>query len=96
MPMPAAKSIAAQLSVEYSGFSPSSPSGIAPNREKARHSSTMTRPMAKTVNTQPRLAITQLSAALETAKTFCGARIPQMTKATTSPPTTTTIGRSTR
>ena len=38
MPMPAAKSMADQLAVEYSGFSPSRPSGISPYRENARAS----------------------------------------------------------
>ena len=95
MPMPAPKSIAAQLTVENSGFSPSSPRGILPYFEKAKMMSKNIRNVARAVKIQPKLRITQSSAVEEASKTCSGAITPQITKATTSPPTTKRIGLST-
>ena len=95
MPMPAAKSMADQLAVEYSGFSPSRPSGISPYRENARTSRNTTNPMASRTNSQPAWTITQSRAALETASTASGCSTPHTTKPTTSRPTTARITRST-
>ena len=70
--MPAPKSIAAQEIVEYSGFSPSRPSGMRPKRENAiaRRNSTM--PIASEVNSQPRLVVIQPSPADDAASTPLG------------------------
>ena len=93
--MPAAKSMADQLAVEYSGFSPSRPRGISPYRENARASRKTTIPMASRVNIQPAWTITQSRAALETASTVSGWSTPHATKPSTSSPTTARITRST-
>lgn len=48
-------------------------------------------PMARTLKTQPRLCITQVSAAPEMSKTCCGASTPQATKPMITAPTTPTM-----
>ncbi|ERS53107.1 hypothetical protein HMPREF1267_01035 [Corynebacterium sp. KPL1824] len=80
--------MAAQLIVENSGFSPSTPSGIFPYLEKARINSRNIRKVASAVKIQPRLRITQSRAVEEVLKTCSGASTPHTTKAMTSPPTT--------
>ena len=96
MPIPAANSIAAQDSVEYSGFSSSGPSGMRPYLENASTSSTKNSTTAIMVNTQPRLVMIQSSAVDDTSKTCSGASTPHRMNATTKPPTTVSMGLSTR
>ena len=60
IPMPALNIIATQQTVLNSGFSPSAPNGIRPNRPSASHSANKTKPVAEKTNSQPRFVTTAL------------------------------------
>ena len=66
MPMPALNIIAIQLTVRYSGLSPSLPSGIRPYLLTASQIAKITKAVEVRMNSQPRLSVIQFRTSDET------------------------------
>ena len=84
MPMPALNIIAIQLTVRYSGLSPSLPSGMRPYLLRASQIAKMTKPVAVRMNSQPRLLVIQSRTVDETDARLWGLTRPQIRNATIS------------
>ena len=94
--MPALNIIAIQLTVLYSGFSPSRPSGILPYLLTARKMANSTKKVADRMNTQPRLSVIQARRSCVLVFRLSLSSRPQMTNAITAAAVTPKTTRSIR
>ena len=81
MPIPALNIIATQDTVRNSGRSSSVPSRIRPKRLKARTIANTRKTAVASTNTQPKVAITQLSTSSATVPRDSVSRTPHRTNA---------------
>ncbi len=92
--MPVANIIAIHEEVRNSGFSPSLPSGIRPNRLTATTMTKIVKTVAAMTKSHPKLSITPVRAAPATTPRLSGEMKPQTTKATARNPAVKKTGLS--